>query len=365
MSLVGSLEDLGLGDILQIISMSQKSGVLTLRCEEGEGRIFLDSGTVRAACVKGGAEGLREVLLLSGALSESDYDEIQSTARSQGSELRPVLLAGAKLSAERLEELLRANLEAAVSEMFRWRTGDFSFEPQDALRPEPTDLFVSTGVSAQFLAMEGVRLLDEAAKSGGDATSGVEAIADASVARADSEPDVGATRVDVSESTTADGAIPVEVEGSAPATASTAPPIIVVDPELTTLEWMKQGLRPHFPRVHIFQRSELATARVRQYLGRAEVPLVLLSAEASDDRVTGAKGVAEIVARLRAHSPRLRILLLTADGSPTALPSELKEGVFACVKRLSAKEVRKKTAAGKFGDSVREAMQGGSSKPRG
>ncbi len=52
MSLVGSLEDLGLGDILQIISMSRKSGVLTLRCEEGEGRIFFDSGTVRTACVK-------------------------------------------------------------------------------------------------------------------------------------------------------------------------------------------------------------------------------------------------------------------------------------------------------------------------
>jgi response regulator RpfG family c-di-GMP phosphodiesterase len=171
--------------------------------------------------------------------------------------------------------------------------------------------------------------------------------------------------VEVSESTAADHAIPVEVEGSAPATAPTAPPIIVVDPELSTLEWMKQGLRSHFPRVHIFQRSELATARVRQYLGRAEVPLVLLSAEASDDRVTGAKGVAEIVARLRAHSPRLRILLLTGDGSPTTLPSELKGVVWGCVKRPSAKEVRKKTGAGRFGDSVRDAMQGGASEPSG
>ena len=39
MSLVGSLEDLGLGDILQIVSLSRKSGLLLLRSDDGEGRI--------------------------------------------------------------------------------------------------------------------------------------------------------------------------------------------------------------------------------------------------------------------------------------------------------------------------------------
>ena len=47
MSLVGSLEDLGLGDILQIVSLSRKSGLLLLRSEEGEGRIAFFEGLVR------------------------------------------------------------------------------------------------------------------------------------------------------------------------------------------------------------------------------------------------------------------------------------------------------------------------------
>ncbi|PLY11667.1 MAG: hypothetical protein C0624_01655 [Desulfuromonas sp.] len=34
MSLVGNLEDLGLGEILQIVSLSRKSGVLTLQCPD-------------------------------------------------------------------------------------------------------------------------------------------------------------------------------------------------------------------------------------------------------------------------------------------------------------------------------------------
>ena len=33
MSLIGSLEDLSLGDILQIISLSQKSGVLMIQSD--------------------------------------------------------------------------------------------------------------------------------------------------------------------------------------------------------------------------------------------------------------------------------------------------------------------------------------------
>jgi hypothetical protein len=49
MSLVGNLEDLGLGDILQIVSLSRKSGVLFLRGRGREGKIiFLDGQVVRA-----------------------------------------------------------------------------------------------------------------------------------------------------------------------------------------------------------------------------------------------------------------------------------------------------------------------------
>ena len=139
------------------------------------------------------------------------------------------------------------------------------------------------------------------------------------------------------------------------------PPVIVVDPELSALEWMKRALRPHFPRVHIFQRSELATTRVRQYLARAEVPLLLLSTDATDDRVTGAKGVGQIAARLKANSPRLRILLLTPDGALPPLPRETQGAVAGCVKRPAPKELRKAADASPFGPAVRDALHAGAS----
>ncbi len=59
MSLVGNLEDLSLGDILQIISLSQKSGVLELSSDQGCARIVFRSGLVHAALLKGEPNSLR------------------------------------------------------------------------------------------------------------------------------------------------------------------------------------------------------------------------------------------------------------------------------------------------------------------
>ena len=59
MSLIGSLEDLSLGDILQIISLSQKSGVLVIRTDDGAGRIVFRGGLVRGASTKDDPGGLR------------------------------------------------------------------------------------------------------------------------------------------------------------------------------------------------------------------------------------------------------------------------------------------------------------------
>ena len=64
MSLVGSLEDLGLGDILQIVSLARKSGHLLLRSERGDGRIVFRDGLVQAAFAKGEPDDLAGLLYL-------------------------------------------------------------------------------------------------------------------------------------------------------------------------------------------------------------------------------------------------------------------------------------------------------------
>ena len=81
MSLVGSLEDLGLADILQIVSLARKSGRLLLRSDDGEGWIALQDGLVRGAAVKGQREGLRALLVGGGHVEAEAFDR---AARSAG-----------------------------------------------------------------------------------------------------------------------------------------------------------------------------------------------------------------------------------------------------------------------------------------
>ena len=107
MSLVGSLQDLGLGDILQIVSLSRKSGLLLLRSDSGEGRIVLRDGQVCAAFVKGEPEDLRGLLLIGGFVEESEFELAVEANRRRGVPLVEAVLGITSLTNESLERLCR------------------------------------------------------------------------------------------------------------------------------------------------------------------------------------------------------------------------------------------------------------------
>ena len=379
MSLVGSLEDLGLGDILQIISLSRKSGLLLLRSDRGEGRITFQDGQVRRALVKGGPADLRTLVLRAGVLSEAELDAIEADARARSVPV-PVALAGhAAPPVARLAELRRANAEAAVVEMFRWRAGDFSFEiREESDADRDGGLLLTTGLSAQYLAMEATRLRDEAGSAApgsdpqdaaGDASSfvfsgeespsegtstspepatrqevdsraaAVELIATAAleegsgdeaeeVATVEAKPDGEGQEAE----TRAASAVPAQRAATleiptAKASKDTVhrgppPPVIVIDRDLATLEWVKSALCGSFPRVHIFQVSEHAIGRLRQYLVKGDAPVMVVSDRAPPDPLSGARGAREIIERIKAQSPKTPVLLLLeaeVEGGPKAV----------------------------------------------
>ena len=80
MSLVGSLEDLGLGDILQIIHLSRKSGTLWIRSSAGEGQIVFSAGLICGAFTKDGPADLRDLLLAGGSIARPDLEAASEEA---------------------------------------------------------------------------------------------------------------------------------------------------------------------------------------------------------------------------------------------------------------------------------------------
>jgi len=239
--------------------------------------------------------------------------------------------------------------------MFSWQTGDFSFEIRDEPgEGEVEELLLRAGLNAQFLALEGTRLRDEGRRPepGADDLAaepeeiegpvelqitvlelvdeelGTDALPEAlpdDGPSLDDEPTLteGKPRAPVAEAVPVASAKapPVEPEGTSPPRLEDAV-VVAVDRELAALEWIKRALAQTSARVHIFQRSEEAINRIRQYVARAEFPIVVLTTATPPDPVSGARDWSEIAARLRAQVPQVPIVLLAAPGAPVVPVSE-------------------------------------------
>jgi hypothetical protein len=457
MRLVGSLEDLGLGDILQIISLSRKSGVLLLRSDDGEGRFVFAEGRVTGAFCKGGPSDLRSLVVGSGAASDAAYAAAVRESQDRGVPLDDVLREMTGLAGPKLDALRVDNLERAAFTMFSWPSGEFSFDVRDDSDDVDPALCVAAGVDAQYLAMEGARLRDEedrdadepvdasdptsfadlgaelrddrgpepeveavavaVAESGdeedhalpAEALAEVEAVVEAQAmdeptsarkpAHAESEfvaevvaeeGDDAGSAADVVAVEALDDAAEAVLEGadaakdaaevvalataerfevesparvpqarepeaaSGPAPERVPIPLVVVDPDLALLEWAKEALKSGYERVHIFQKTDLAIARIRQYLVRRETPLVILSDATPPDPNSGATSPAEIVSRLKSQVARMAVLALVP-----ASESAAGWGVDGVARKPDPSDLynpRRASTTLKLGEGLREAV---------
>src|SRR3954447_44665 len=84
MSLVGNLEDLALGEILQIVSLSRKSGILSLQSRERQGRIVFRSGQVIQATSTSLQQNLGELLIQKGVINLQQLKDALATQEREG-----------------------------------------------------------------------------------------------------------------------------------------------------------------------------------------------------------------------------------------------------------------------------------------
>lgn len=375
MSLVGNLEDLSLGDIMQIISLSQKSGVLALVGDQGSGRIVFQSGLVHAACVKGRPDDLRGLLVGGGLVEGPAFDEFAARAEELGLPVEETIAREGGLRREQISALLRESVEAAILEMFSWPSGDFSFDMRSELEPDDPRLRLSTGINAQYLAMEGMRIRDERSRDESGArvdpngtTSPVGSLPAADTLFGDEplgteafpfDDQTGVETLEVDDELSAadilvTSVVTREVERSGPEPESDLPtpppdlsvakpdlgeaspkavrpdpstrmtPVVLIDPDVSVLEWVKTTIQDDFARIHVFQQAEQGLARIRQYLIRGELPVVLISTEIRIDPLSGIHGLSDFVERLKTQAVRLVVIGLhhrDDAGSPRGMPA--------------------------------------------
>lgn len=168
MSLVGNLEDLGLGEILQIVSLSRRSGVLSLESRGREARVIFRNGQVVRASSSSFQQNLGEVLIQKGVIDLPTLKRALSIQADEGYTqlLGVIIVERFGISAEAIEGVLREQIENVVYSLFAWAEGTFEFELQEmaeenATRFDPVQFMLRQGLNPQYLAMEGSRIIDE------------------------------------------------------------------------------------------------------------------------------------------------------------------------------------------------------------
>ncbi|MDJ0849869.1 MAG: DUF4388 domain-containing protein [Myxococcota bacterium] len=165
MSLVGSLEDLGLVELLQIVGISRRCGVVILRKQGEIGKITLQDGQVCGALVKGSPRDLHGLLVGGGHVDKDAFEAASAEAEATDQPIEAVLAARGILGRESLGSIRRRSVEQAVLKLLRWRTGEFCLEIREQLKEQDPPVFAPEGIRIEFLALEAARLDDEAGEA--------------------------------------------------------------------------------------------------------------------------------------------------------------------------------------------------------
>ena len=159
MSLEGRLEDLALTDIFQIISLSRRSGILTLIRKEGTARLVFAQGQVMFASSDTRSR-LGYTLVKKGLITNDELEYALRIQKGRGS-VKPIgmiLMEMGAVEQQTLERELREHIVNITKDLLDWDTGSFHFELGS---PPEDDIALKVGLTVEYLLLEAARLKDE------------------------------------------------------------------------------------------------------------------------------------------------------------------------------------------------------------
>lgn len=297
MSLVGHLEDLGLGEILQIVSLSRKTGILTLTSGARNGSIIFRNGQVVRASSSTFQQGLGEVLIQKGVIDPVQLRKALLFQQDSDNKelLGVILIRDFNVSQEVIEDVVREQIENIVFSFFSWSDGTFNFETQaniesfDLTNFDPLQFMLNQGLNPQFLAMEGTRILDEHRHSAESPSSGVEA------------DDENELEFNLTDSALSKNDIELNIK----------PQIVIVDDDGPTLRASADALIENGFVVNAMNRSEETLIKIDSLHRGGECPVVIIDLIMPKMDGSGVLGGIELLELLHNNFNKLHIIVVS------------------------------------------------------
>jgi tetratricopeptide (TPR) repeat protein len=160
MAIEGPLRELSLSDVFQLLDLSRKTGVLTVRGETASrpAVIRFERGAVVGAELDGHSGELGHLLLRAGKATERGLERARQEQRARPEKPFGALLVELGVASEDdVRRQLRFQIEQTVYELIRWTEGYFRFVEEPAVEAGG----VAVRLSTESLLMEAARRIDE------------------------------------------------------------------------------------------------------------------------------------------------------------------------------------------------------------
>ena len=164
MAIRGGLAEFSVPELLQLLSLQQKTGVLTLTHKKGDSHVlFFWRGRVLAAADR--RRSNRHLFLCylnqNQLLTTDQVDSVEDIGNSTGQDIFTVVLASGIMSRDRLTEEMRSFTQRIADSLMDWVDGTYDFSPTDEKSLPPQGLPLN--LNPEELVLESMRRMDELA----------------------------------------------------------------------------------------------------------------------------------------------------------------------------------------------------------
>jgi hypothetical protein len=156
----GELGTFSVAEILQLIGMQEKSGLLRVRSKGKSAVLFFEAGKVISA--RDRRQGARDPFLFylqeNGAIGLEQLNQVIEAKQKEGGDTVDILLNQGVVDKDKLGDLLSAYARETLETMVKWETGTFEFTVSSDGLPEKA---IAKPLRLEPILMEALRRKDE------------------------------------------------------------------------------------------------------------------------------------------------------------------------------------------------------------
>lgn len=160
MAFKGTLKEFKVPDILQLLSLQRKTGILTFTSEDGFITLIFENGMIVGvdAFPKKLEMRVGRVLVKQDCISEEMLMRALAIQKRTNQKIGEILISMGLVGKDTINESLKTQAIQIVLSLFKWKKGEYNFKIQEYL---DEGMKIIEAIPTDNLIMEGVQMLDE------------------------------------------------------------------------------------------------------------------------------------------------------------------------------------------------------------